>query len=470
MKDWREILARLLIPAVSLAVFYFFGSVFTARYDITGDEPHYLMVAHSLAWDGDLDLANNFERRDYRHFFPVPFFTGHRLIQPDGRMYSAHGIGLPLILAGPYRFGGLRGARLLMMVIASWLALGLWDLSRQLGLSAQASLFGWLTGSFTIPLLFFSFMIFNELPAALLFVWAFGSVLARPAGPPGPVRDLLSKAAIILAVAFWPWLHFRYALFSIFILVLLAWQVLTRRIASGRFFLSLAVLCFLLSLLGLYFYLAFAYQTTILPMFGSRIIYGNFWQGVLGLFLDRGLGLLLFSPAYALALAGSVVLLKRGPNRIELGCLAGLIIFYLAALGSYYRWDAGTAPIGRYLVPVLPFLAVAAGAAYGTVLGSWRSWLGRAVWAASFLLAAAGLVHRIAIYANPDGVNHYALALAQYLGLDLTGWLPQLYPVSSDYGLAWGWLAVFLALNLFFLFGRVRIFKEKDIKRKEVTS
>ena len=34
-----------------------------------GDEPHYLVMAHSLWNDGDLDLADEFERREYSSFY-----------------------------------------------------------------------------------------------------------------------------------------------------------------------------------------------------------------------------------------------------------------------------------------------------------------------------------------------------------------------------------------------------------------
>ena len=35
---------------------------------LTGDEPHYLLVAHSIAMDGDIDLGNNLANEDRRSF------------------------------------------------------------------------------------------------------------------------------------------------------------------------------------------------------------------------------------------------------------------------------------------------------------------------------------------------------------------------------------------------------------------
>ena len=36
------------------------GLITHGTYAGTGDEPHYLAIAHSLAFDGDLDVANNY--------------------------------------------------------------------------------------------------------------------------------------------------------------------------------------------------------------------------------------------------------------------------------------------------------------------------------------------------------------------------------------------------------------------------
>src|SRR5215212_9887547 len=35
----------------------------------TGDQPYYLLMTASLVQDGDLDLRNNYERRDYGKFY-----------------------------------------------------------------------------------------------------------------------------------------------------------------------------------------------------------------------------------------------------------------------------------------------------------------------------------------------------------------------------------------------------------------
>src|SRR3989304_2526209 len=69
----------------------------------TGDEPHYLLAAHSLAFDGDLDLANNYARRDYLSFYGDANLTPHTRPGPNGQAVLTHNLGLSFLIAPAYR-------------------------------------------------------------------------------------------------------------------------------------------------------------------------------------------------------------------------------------------------------------------------------------------------------------------------------------------------------------------------------
>src|SRR4029453_17002757 len=54
---------------VAATIFIFTWSLTThGKYSVSGDEPHYLMITHSLLVDGDLDVANNYDSNDGRFF------------------------------------------------------------------------------------------------------------------------------------------------------------------------------------------------------------------------------------------------------------------------------------------------------------------------------------------------------------------------------------------------------------------
>ena len=51
----------------------------------SGDEPHYLLAAHSLVHDGDLDLSNNYAQRDYAAFYTGYYLNPHVHVRADGQ-------------------------------------------------------------------------------------------------------------------------------------------------------------------------------------------------------------------------------------------------------------------------------------------------------------------------------------------------------------------------------------------------
>jgi hypothetical protein len=63
-----------------------------------GDEPHYLVMVHSLWTDGDLDLTDEFAAGEYAAFFPGRLAPKPSPSTPPGRLYSMHLPGLPLLI------------------------------------------------------------------------------------------------------------------------------------------------------------------------------------------------------------------------------------------------------------------------------------------------------------------------------------------------------------------------------------
>lgn len=89
---------------------------------ITGDEPHYLIINHSLVSDKDFDLKNNYVNKDYSLFTSEPqppHVSPLNLANPDSGWYSFHGIGLSIISLPFYLILGKAGVVLLMLLVAS---------------------------------------------------------------------------------------------------------------------------------------------------------------------------------------------------------------------------------------------------------------------------------------------------------------------------------------------------------------
>src|SRR6187401_3478505 len=97
-------MGRRLSVLVPLAFFLVVWTLTThGKFSNSGDEPHYLMVAESLVSDGDLDVANNYRNGDGRWFGNETLESGpHAHAALDGRVWSTHDIGLPIVLVPVY--------------------------------------------------------------------------------------------------------------------------------------------------------------------------------------------------------------------------------------------------------------------------------------------------------------------------------------------------------------------------------
>jgi hypothetical protein len=337
-----------------------------------GDEPHYLMVADSLLRDGDVSLEQDYRDGRYRAFHPPPLEPHYRVRGRDGAIYSLHAVGLSLLILPAYALGGYPAVSLFMAGVAALLAREVRELVRgTTGEDGLADGIAWIL-ALSPPLVHYAGLVFTEVPAALIVAVALRRV-------PG-IAD--ARTPMVLAwggaVAFLPWLNVRYALLAALLLLYAlgrrpdvrrtAW-LLSPTVASG---LALA-----------------AYHWTLYGFFDPRLVYGprpefsaaTLPEGFPGLLLDQEFGLLVYAPVLALAAPGLVRLWRERPS---LG-LAGvaMVASVVIVAGSWHMWRGGFNPPARFLVPVLPVLAVATafalrrgvGAAAALAIG-WGLWTG----------------------------------------------------------------------------------------------
>ena len=85
--------------------------------DYGGDEPHYLLTAHSLVEDGDPDLVDDYRDREYGAFYPYPLDPHGALT--DGRLHEPHGVGFPLLIAPAYAVAGERGVEVFLAALSA---------------------------------------------------------------------------------------------------------------------------------------------------------------------------------------------------------------------------------------------------------------------------------------------------------------------------------------------------------------
>jgi hypothetical protein len=150
-----------------------------------GDEPYNLLITHSLAYDGDANLTNNYAAGDWRHFMsralaPQPGDP----VGPRGELYSRHDALLPLVLVPGYRWAGKTGAQLTMALLTAALAWLTLRLARHyVAGRAGEALAAYAVTALAPPLLLYSYQIWVEVPATLLAMAALDRILDL--GDPG---------------------------------------------------------------------------------------------------------------------------------------------------------------------------------------------------------------------------------------------------------------------------------------------
>lgn len=415
--SWKRLegpLARRALLPCMLAVYGLAAWRVQGQVGPEGDEPHYLMVADSLLRDGDVSLEQDYAARRYEAFYRKGELSAHyRVRGKHGEIYSLHAVGLSLLLVPAYALGGYAGASFFMALLLGLLVHQLRGLvDAWLGQPSPAGAVAWLVG-LSPPLLHYAGLIFTEVPAALLL-----TVALRLADAPARLRGL-RLLGLVGAIAFLPWLNVRYAALAALALLYALGMRPAPRVSA------------LLAASGALSGLALAvYHRALYGFFDPRRVYGGqpelavsqLPEGLAGLLFDQEFGLLVYAPVLVLAAPG-LVLLWRSRPRAGLVALA-LVVSVLLVSGSWHMWRGGWNPPARFLVPIVPVLAVGLASCLRHGVGPAAALLaGWSLWAGIAGASEPRLVHRdrdgtAPLYRAYSGAEEWTRLLPGYVLAD----------------------------------------------------
>ena len=160
----------------------------------------------------------------------------------------------------------------------------------------------------------------------------------------------------------------------------------------------------------------------------------HFYEGWLGLWLDREWGLFATAPIFVLVPAGLYVLWQRG--RLFAAQILVIGIPYFLAVASTSFWQGGPTATPRYLTPLLPLMAVP----IASVLEEY--WSPGVRLLAGFLAAAGGLTAAAAIVSLDS--DHVGARLTAYCkdayGLGNRRVFASTLASQQTRGLTWAWV------------------------------
>lgn len=405
-----------------------------------GDEPYYLLITHSLAYDLDAELTDEYAGGAWRTFLDRPLAPQPGdPVGPRGQLYSRHNELLPLALVPAYRLGGRAGALATMAAFAAALAWVTLRLARHTALSRPGEgLAAYALVAFAPPLLLYSYQVWVEVPAALLTALALDRILELEKG--GTSRGWREWLGIGLPVLLLPLLKIRLMLLAAPLLALYAWRAGRRR----REVWVLAVLLLAVSG-GILLHNSLLYSNPLKIHSWQELDLhsyapASYAVGALGLLWDSAFGLFACAPLWLLLLPALLVAVRR-PR--QLAGLLLLIVPYLVVVAPRSEWYGGWSPPFRYPLVALPLL----GLALVPVLAARRGPGARALLAG---LGAATLVLTLIWIAVPGWTYNFADGrsdLLDGLGLRLGADVARLFPSSvRPRAATWLWPAATLLL------------------------
>ena len=370
-----------MVALIATVVLVVWGLITHGTFAGSGDEPHYLVIAHSVAFDGDLDLSNNY--REATLIADGGLLPESHALEHNGRLRPVHDVGMPIVLAPIVRVAyatahwlgdvlpptlldrtrlnkGLllrHQLSLLMALLTGFLARELYLLLRGLGASGRSA-FGWaLLCALTPPVLSHSFLFFTEIPTALLATFVFRRLSLRA------IHTGVDALLVGATTGFLLMLHARnvglVAGLAI-IAVLMARQRLFERTLLPLLLIGITAGVVGRTLVTYVLWDSFiqtphAALGTDLPM---SMIGREIFVRATGLLFDREYGLLAYAPIYSLAVPGLVVLSRNAPTlyrntAIVVGCY---LLPVLLPVTNLHGWSGGWSPAARFLLPIVPLL------------------------------------------------------------------------------------------------------------------
>lgn len=340
----------------------------------SGDEPNYLMTTHSLATDGDINLADNFRDRDWFHFYdekdnPRLRMSPYARAGKKGRdyLYPINLPGISVLMVPSYLAGravhGLARTFILKSSLAVWavlLGLQIYLLARSLWKREGLALGLWALYAFSSPVLFYAVHLYPEIPIALFSVYIYR--MARSGRSLSALH--LAFCGALLGTFFWFGLKYNLIFWPLLAAAAyylwpavrprarLLWLVVPALAGLALFYFSVWTMYGTLSPFAVYEGVLESGRAEAIARAFLDLPHLSRIETFLDYFLDQRDGLLLYTPFWIFLIPGFIEMFRRGRKaRID---LLGLLLIAGPFILNYafFTHRQGFCPQGRVLAPL----------------------------------------------------------------------------------------------------------------------
>jgi len=340
----------------------------------SGDEPYYLLNAHSLLHDGDINLANNYAHQDYFHFYSREENPNFRLgvYARQGKkgpnyLYPINLFGVSILILPQYWLSHFLQGKWLVFILKSSLSIWAALLSLQLYLllletwrKEKIALTIWGLSSLSAPIVFYAVHIYPEIPIAFFCTFLYRHLR---------LGNFASRSRLLLygfLLGLFPWFGLKYNIIFWAFFLLFLYQLYQHRQKLSWFSWTTFSFLPLASMIGFYLFVYSLYGSfspfsvyegvltpekfralkTALLDYPLRMRIDSF----LDYFLDQRDGLFLYAPFYFFSLLGLVEAWRH--QRRELFRLLFISLPFLLNY-AFFTHRQGYSPQGRVLTPLI---------------------------------------------------------------------------------------------------------------------
>jgi len=434
-------------------VFYFAVSLwFNYANQPTGDEPEYLLMAHSLVYDRDIDLKNNFEKKDYQIFYKNKELKPQdAAVKKDNKLYSYHPFMISLLISPFYLIGKRLGATIFLNFLAALLSGIIFLLSNKIYKDIKLGILISIISGFSMPLLIHINHVATDVTSGLFLTFSYYILFFLPQ------QYILFSTTLALSI----WLHLRNI--PVAFIIFLLFVFFNRK--QNKIILTVIFLQ-LMNIIILLFVNKMIYGD-LLPKHadaGNNFLGGfnfNIIKGFSGIFFDQEFGLFFYIPVFFLLPAGFFFLYKI--RRDIFYSLIFIFVPFLLFISSWGEWRGGGGASARFFIPIIFCLCIPIGAIFYYCKDK-KNYLLKILTGMGFILSYIMLLVPWFRWNKGEGYNWILKIISSFINIDIYKFFPSIwcfheYTIFSLF--FWGIFFVFI--NFYIIFNTLTI-KKNNIK------